>query len=112
MAQVLAMASGATTAPANEEVRRMVLTDEVSGGIWILNQDGGVFTYDGAPYLGGTNNDQCNEAGYPVYGLASHGDGYAVVLDWGDDGSGHAPADGGDRFRRYHFPRDGSGMIR
>jgi hypothetical protein len=27
------------------------------------------------------------------------------VLDWGDDGRGHAPADGGDRFRRYHFAR-------
>lgn len=109
--RVLQMAGGSAPAPSGSEDRRMVLTDEISGGLWVLLDDGSVYTYDGAPYLGGTNNARMNAAGYPVYGIADDGDGYVIVLDWGDaDGDGHA-ADGGDRFRRYRFPRDGSGMV-
>jgi hypothetical protein len=111
MDQVLAAAQGGTIKPSSKERRSMVLTDEVTSGMWVLNEDGGVYTYDGAPYLGGTNNARANPAGYPVYGIAAYGSGYVIVLDWGDDGNGHAPIDGGDRFRRYHFRRDGSGIV-
>ena len=101
--------------PVSVEVENMVLQDPDSGGYWVIGSDyGGVFTYDGAPYLGATNNEAMNAGRYPCAGIARfcdhRGEGYTIILDWGDDGTGHA-ADGGDRFRRYTFPRDGSGNV-
>jgi len=91
-----------------------MLRDATSGGLWVALPDGSVYTYDGAPYLGGTNNEKANPGGYPCVGIVPFadrsGDGYELVLDWGDPNhSGHS-ADGGDRFRRYRFPRDGSAI--
>jgi hypothetical protein len=93
----------------------MVLTDPTTGGVWVVaDPTGAVYTYDGAPYLGATNNPALNAANHPCVGIAAYrdprGDGYTLVLDWGDRGDGRSD-DGGDRYRRYRFPRDGSGII-
>jgi hypothetical protein len=97
-------------ATATERVN-MTLTDPVSNGLWVAQPDGAVWTYDGAPYLGGANT--ANPGDYPCVGIAlwaspgGAGPGYVVTLDWGQ-GVGRPPgysADGGERYRRYHFPR-------
>ena len=116
MADVIAMAAGGARpgpAPSTETDNNMVLTDQATGGIWVADATGAVYSYDKAPYLGGTNNTKANAGGYPCVGIGdytdSKGPGYVLVLDWGDaDGDGHS-ADGGDRYRRYRFSRDGSG---
>jgi hypothetical protein len=101
-------------APAEED-DNMILTDPQTGGVWVVaDPTGGVYAYDRAPFLGGTNNAQLNRDGHRCVGISNfhdgHGDGYILVLDWGDRGDGYS-ADGGDRFRRYRFPRDGSGRV-
>jgi N-acetylmuramoyl-L-alanine amidase len=111
---VLSLATGGTPptpSPGGDE--NMVLTDPVTGGVWCVDPksapSGAVFTYDGAPYLGGTNNTKMNAQNFPCVGIAanpdSKGGGYVLVLDFGSAGS----ANGGDRYRRYRFPRNGSG---
>ena len=117
IARVLQMAAGtappAPSAPTSEE--NMVLTDPTSGGLWVVAPDpipAAIYTYGGAPYLGATNSAKFNPGKYPCVGIAAFTDrsgaGYTLVLDWGDRGDGRS-ADGGDRYRRYAFPRDGSG---
>jgi hypothetical protein len=97
--------------PARQEKRNMVLTDPATGGVWVADGDGAIYAYDRAPFLGGANGPRLNAEGWPCVGIGAFQDrsgaGYTLVLDWGDAGNGHS-ADGGDRFRRYHFPRDGS----
>jgi hypothetical protein len=121
-AQVLAMAQGQPgPSPQPDPItgEQMISTDPDTGGTWVVaSKEGAVFTYDGAPYIGATNNTVMNAGKYPCVGLDTWKDpqgrtGLVMVLDWGDrgDGSGKS-ADGGDRFRRYRFPRDGSGMAK
>lgn len=85
----------------------MVLEDPTSGGYWVADQTGAVFAYDGAPYCGGSNGPAFNNAGKPCVGIARyvdvHGEGYTTVHQWPD-------MPGQDRYRRYRFPRDGSGQ--
>ena len=111
MSDVLALAGGkapAHAAPSESEVLDMPLTDPTSGGVWVVDRGGAVFAYDGAPYLGGTNNAKVNVGGAPCVGLAAysdrHGPGYCLVLDFGAGAAG-------DRYRRYRFPRDGSAKV-
>lgn len=89
----------------------MALRDDQTGGVWVLLPDGGIFNYDGAPYLGCCSNATINPDKHPAYGIVpfndSSGLGYEIILDFGDRGDGHS-ADGGDRFRRYRFPRNGA----
>jgi hypothetical protein len=113
--QVLAMAGGSRPAvPSPITGEDMICSDPNSGGVWVVaSKEGAVFTYDGAPYIGATNNTQMNAGRNPCVGLDVWKDrkglpGLVMVLDWGDRGDGRS-ADGGDRFRRYRFPRDGSG---
>jgi N-acetylmuramoyl-L-alanine amidase len=125
--QVVAMAGGQTPGPAPgppaptpdyTQEDNMVLTDPTTGGVWVVAPDaipGAVWTYDGAPFLGGTNNTKMNAGKYPCVGIGAYQDpagaGYTLVLDWGDSGKGDGKSkDGsGDRYRRYHFSRSGSG---
>jgi hypothetical protein len=113
---VISMAKGGqptpTPPPTPEEAdNNMVLTDSVSGGVWVADASGAVFTYEGAPYLGGANNQKMNAQGFPCVGIAvlpdNKGGGYRLVLDFGKAGE----QGGGDRFRRYNFPRNGSGRV-
>jgi hypothetical protein len=116
--QVLQMATGGQPAgppPDTMGVDMPALYDPTSGGVWVCDPTssppGAVYSYDGAKYLGGTNNAQMNGAGWPVAGFAADVDAtgadcYQIVLDAGDAGD----ADG-DRYRRYHFPRNGSGQV-
>jgi hypothetical protein len=105
-----------TPPPAKQEDdNNMVLTDPETGGVWVVaDATGGIYAYDRAPFLGGTNNRELNAAGHRCVGISDfrdgHGAGYILTLDWGDRGDGMA-ADGGDRFRRYRFPRDGSARV-
>ena len=113
--RVVAMAGGQSPAPAPTDWSddNMILVDPVSGGTWcVATKEGAVNAYGRAPYLGATNNNPMNEAHYPCagIGLRPDDDGYRIVLDWGDAGNGKS-ADGGDRFRTYDFPRDGSGAV-
>lgn len=107
--QIIARAGGGPApGPVEEEGPTMwLLQDPESGGWWELAQDGGIFAYDGAPYLGGPNNATQNPAGWKPAGLAAFSDrsgpGYCVTLDAGSAG--------GDRFRRYRYPRDGSARV-
>jgi hypothetical protein len=111
MDQVITQAVHGSSAPAPEEddsmPKQWLLQDGDSGGYWQLYEDGGIAAYDGAPYLGGVNNHQYNAAGWPVAGLAQfsdrNGEGYCITLDAGKAG--------GDRFRRYRFPRDASARV-
>ena len=116
-ADILALAAGGQPAPIpptlTAEDTTMVLTDPETGGVWVADATGAIFAYDRAPYLGGVNNPAANPGGYPCVGIATFidtaGPGYLLVLDWGDtDGDGDS-ADGGDRYRRYRFSRDGTG---
>jgi N-acetylmuramoyl-L-alanine amidase len=105
----------APTAPSRWEDKNMILQDPKTGGVWVVaDRAGAVWTYDGAPFLGGTNNPKMNAGNYPCVGIAAYrdasGDGYQLVLDWGDAGGGKSQ-DGGDRFRRYRFPRSGAGRV-
>lgn len=125
---VLAMAAGGPApgptppgpapGPPTRNEDNMILTDPTSGGLWVVVDDplpAAVWTYDGAPYLGATNSARFNADAYPCVGIANYrdrsGDGYTLVLDWGDSGKGDGKSEDGtgDRYRRYHFPRDGSG---
>jgi hypothetical protein len=112
----LAGAAGPKPPDPSSMGENMVLTDPATGGLWVVaDPTGAVWTYDGAPYLGATNNPKMNAANYPCVGIAAYQDargaGYVLTLDWGDSGKGDGKSkDGsGDRFRRYRFPRDGSG---
>jgi GH25 family lysozyme M1 (1,4-beta-N-acetylmuramidase) len=93
----------------------MILRDTATGGVWVVGTAGAIYAYDGAPYLGGCNNGQVNPGNYACVGIceyddpahpdnAGHAGGYELVLDFGTAGE----AGGGDRYRRFRFPRDGS----
>lgn len=90
------------------EVGNMVLQDPVSGGYWVVDgPGGGVHALNGAPFLGGVNNDRLNPKKYPCVGIArlvdaQNQEAYTLVLDWGKDGGTEG------RFRLYRFPRNGS----
>ncbi len=88
----------------------MVLQDPTSKGIWVVEPSGAVFSYDGAPYLGGTNNPKMNANNFACIGIAAYidakGEGYQLILDFGP-----APANTGDRYRRFRFPRDWSARV-
>jgi hypothetical protein len=106
---VMAMATGASPAPEEDDMpKQWVAVDEDTGGVWQLAEDGGVFCYDGAPYLGSPTQKGQNVNGWPPSGIAAYRDksgaGYVVTLD-----AGSTP--GGDRFRRLRYPRDGSGKV-
>jgi hypothetical protein len=112
--QVISMAGGNAPSPVPPTSRgmdNMILTDPVSGGVWVCDPNssppGAVYSYDGAPYCGGTNNTKMNSGKFPCVGIDvnpdKRGGGYVLVLDFGDQGGGL------DRYRRYRFPRDGSG---
>ena len=110
MDQVMSMAAGgAVPAPTPERKGAHVWTlmDQGSGGYWVADATGGVYAYDGAPYLGGCNNPTYNKAGWQCAGLAEFsniaGAGYVLTLDTG--------APGGDRYARYRFPRDASARV-
>jgi N-acetylmuramoyl-L-alanine amidase len=97
----------------------MICTDPTSNGVWVVaSKEGAVYCYDGAPYIGATNNTAMNAGKYPCVGLDTYKDpqgqvGLIMVLDWGDRGDGSGKStDGGDRFRRYKFPRNGSGKAK
>jgi hypothetical protein len=116
--QVLAMAGGSRPAASSPNLEaNMLCTDPVTGGVWVVaSKEGAVFTYDGAPYIGATNNTSMNAGRYPCAGIDLWQDqrgqvGLVMVLDWGDRGDGRS-SDGGERFRRYYFPRDGSGKAK
>lgn len=85
--------------PATEEVEDMAIRDDQSGGTWVAARDGAVFAYDGAPYLGGTNQgNPPHSQGTPCVGITSDGaGGYVLIHDWAGRG--------GERFRRYRFRR-------
>jgi hypothetical protein len=110
-AEILARAGdlidGAPAPPASQQEDNMVLEDPATGGYWCADADGAVYAYDRAPYLGGVNNPAMNAGGHRCAGIAAfhdgNGAGYTLVLDFGDSG--------GDRFRRYRFPRDGSARL-
>lgn len=111
--QVIEMALGYTPPSPPVGGEHMVLTDPVSGGVWVCDPTskppGAVYSYDGAPYLGATNNSKMNALSYPLAGIGAYKDpngqqGYVIVLDFGE-------GTGGDRFRRYRFPRNGSGKV-
>jgi hypothetical protein len=96
---------GATPTPPSQGDANMVLQDPVTGGYWVAEPvKGAVYAYDGAPWLGATNNLAMNANNFPCVGIGAYGDGYTIVLDFGEAGD----ADG-DRHRRFRFPRDGSG---
>jgi hypothetical protein len=111
--QVIAMAAGAPPAPgpSSRGADNMILTDPVTGGVWVCDPastpPGAVYSYDGAPYCGGTNNAKMNAGNFACVGIDvnpdGRGGGYVLVLDFGDQGAG------ADRYRRYRFPRNGSG---
>jgi hypothetical protein len=92
--------------PQPEEDHNMIATDALTGGVWIAQRSGAVYAEDGAPYLGGCNNAVVNAGNYPCIGIDAYGDGYVLVLDYGEPPQ---PAD--LRYRTYHFPRDGSGRV-
>jgi len=105
----LATPPTSTQPPSNVSRKdNMVLQDPTSGGYWVADETGAVYAYDGAPFLGGANNAKMNSGNKPCVGIArfinSRGEAYALVLDFGS-------ASGGDRFRRYRFPRDGSARV-
>lgn len=81
----------------------MVLTDPTTGGVWVADDKGAVFGYDGAPYLGGTNT---RGLPWPCVGIGAFhdkdGDGYVLVLDTGD------PNRPEGRYARYRYPRSGA----
>lgn len=110
MDQVLAMANGQTDEPQEDDMpKQWLAVDDDTGGVWELAEDGGVFAYDGAPFLGAPTQKGQNVNGWPPAGIASyrdqHGAGYVVTLD-----AGTTP--GGDRFRRLRYPRDGSAVVK
>ena len=110
MDQVLAWAGGASPGPAPKKGTYVwTLRDPDSGGTWVADESGGVFAYDGAPYLGGCNNARYNAAGWECTGIAEYkddrnGEGYLLTLDVGAGAKG-------DRYLRYRFPRDGSARV-
>jgi hypothetical protein len=84
----------------------MVLDDPRSGGYWVVaSPDGAIYAYNGAPFLGGTNNPSVNAGGRKCVGIAHrpNNDGYVLVLDFSDATPGQ------DAYRFYNFPYDGSG---
>lgn len=99
--------------PSPKQIRKdnnMVIQDPTTGGYWVAYDNGAIASYDGAPYLGGTNNTKLNVGSFPCVGIGHYidnkGEGYCLVLDFGP-----APGNTGDRFRRYRFPRDGSARV-
>jgi hypothetical protein len=104
--RVLERAGGGGSGPAppdDEAEDNMVLLDERSGGYWVAFKDGAVHAYDGAPFLGGANNDRYNPGRKPCLGIAGRLEadgGYCLVLDFGDRDC-----------RRYEFPYDGSARV-
>ena len=104
MDQVIAMATGTSAGPAPKKGTHVwTLRDPATGGTWVCDETGAVYSYDQAPYLGGAN--VYNDGGWPCSGLAAFhddkGDGYLITLDAGSGAKG-------DRYLRYRFPRDGS----
>jgi hypothetical protein len=71
-------------------------TDVVTGGCWVVGDDGGVFAYQGAPMLGNAVGKGWNigtGTPNPIVGIVAFGTGYSIIAQWG-------PAD----FRFYSFP--------
>lgn len=98
-------ASPATT-PTTEEAFDMAAQDTISGGTWVVDSTGAVYSFDGAPYLGGLNNHPEWAAGGttdPVLGIApwkgdgtdAGGNGYVIACQ---AAPGQTPA-------LYRFPR-------
>lgn len=104
--RVLTIARSLSPSTAPEGRETMILQDSQSGGYWVTDGLGAIYAYDGAPYLGGCNNKDYNEQGWPCVGIARFSEagqeGYCLALD-----SGSAT----ERFRRYRFPRDGSAAV-
>lgn len=96
--------------PVVRKDNNMVIQDPTTGGYWVAYDDGAIQNFDGAPFLGGANNDKMNAIKFPCVGIAPYkdtkGDGYCLILDFGPP-----PRNTGDRFRRYRFPRDGSAKV-
>jgi hypothetical protein len=101
---VMEMAGGGRpNVPDETEDVNMVLLDERSGGYWVAFKDGAVHAYDGAPFLGGCNNDRYNPGHAPCLGIAGRSEadgGYCLVLDFGNRDC-----------RRYEFPYDASARV-
>jgi N-acetylmuramoyl-L-alanine amidase len=99
-----------TPAPVVRKDDNMVLTDPTTNGVWVVDNTGAVFAYDGAPYLGGCNNNKYDPMHFGCVGITrysdSSGEGYCLVLDFGPP-----PGNTGDRYRRYRFPRNGSAKV-
>ena len=115
---VLTMARGHTRPVASPITgENMICTDPETGGVWVVaSKEGAVYAYDGAPYIGATNNATMNAGRYPCCGIDVWMDqrdraGLVLVLDWGDRGDGRS-SDGGERYRRFRFPRDGTGKAK
>lgn len=83
----------------------MAAEDPISGGSWGIKSDGSVFSYDGAPYLGGLNNhpEWHTPAIGPAVGICpwkgngtdANGNGYVIYV--------LTPT----AFALYRFPRSG-----
>jgi hypothetical protein len=91
-------------APEGDDMTMPQAVDEQSGGTWTLFTDGGIYTDDGAPYLGGLNN-------HPEW----HADPGVAIAYWKGNGTAggglgykittYCAAHGGFHF--YRFPRSG-----
>jgi hypothetical protein len=105
MDDVIRMAAGGSPSPGpqpQEEENNMVFSDPKTKGTWVAKRSGAVHTIGPAPYLGGCNNSKYNPGNKPCVGISdNNGDGYRLVLDFG-----------GDDYREYSFPRDGSAWVR
>lgn len=86
-----------------------VIVDQVSGGFWLVTPDGGVQTFDGAPFPGSL-------PGHPEWNAGGPGDRavdaayYDVSGKTGDDGKRGLvifTLDGGGIAHPYHLSRDG-----
>lgn len=99
-AEILRRAGGGAAPPPQIETElQMVLGDKETGGVWVAYEDGAVHTMDGAPWLGGTNNDTSGTKGHPCIGIYAYGNGYALVHEFGSG------APGSRNPHTYHFPR-------
>ena len=99
--EILRRAGGggaAPTKPESEEMN-MILGDAKSGGVWVAYPDGAVHAMEGAPYLGGTNNETSGAKGFACIGIAAYGDGYLLVHEFGSGAPGSRDP------RTYHFRR-------
>ena len=108
-------ATPAPTPPSSDwSEENMICVDPKTGGTWCVStREGAVNAEGGAPYIGGCNNTAMNAGKYPCVGidLRPGGDGFRLVLDWGDGGGGKSKDGTGRRYRTYDFPYNGSGAV-